>query len=669
MDDSPSYDATDKESDSELDSLYDALKKHDDIRFATYRTAAKLRYIQRKAFLHHIDIWNMIEAFRENGLNTLEPGTLVNRSRLETLLASLYSNLNKRLPPGQSIDIEKTSCMLSTWLMFTYCSDDSGRLRVFSVKIAMAVLSCGKLMDKFRYMFSQLTDCNGHLSPRSPCWTQFLKDILRLPAAVGERQTFNMNNDTATEAIFDPEAKVTVNEFLETMMSDPGPHCVSWLLVIHRITAAEGNFHPVTCSSCHSEGFPGLRYKSDSANYHLCQMCFWRGDMSEAHRDDVFKEYSMWKTPGKPSGLRRSMRCVPQGDGTGAMKRLPKFPDRPEPPLNLANIVPASPLPAHNGFSHSEPGSRHVSPAISGSDRLTTSRTMTASPLLPGRGHQQQYSRTLPHTAPRQQHELGMRSHEALGGRFEQGSGGSMGQHHGGRNEEHDLIARYANRLASSAGLETSPEDEMGGVRGAQGRREKSRERGASSERKEEKNSRRLVHELEMKNAEIMREIARLRQNRATVADMEKNPGSGRGAGAELESLRMRKVELEFRLNELQETRKDLMCELEELMKVLKVQGSANTQASKFSQMPGRTNHVNLSTKLRAVGGGGGGGGYPPSVRSAGLAQPGLAGLASGHQTGLGSDGLSYERSPGDTNNSESGDSQSMPASVTSLSE
>ena len=79
--------------------------------------------------------------------------------------------------------------------------------------------------------------------------------------------------------------------------------------------------------------------------------------------------------------------------------------------------------------------------------------------------------------------------------------------------------------------------------------------------------------------------------------------------------------------------------------------------------------NVSSSTKLRAVGGGGGGGGYPPSVRSAGLAQPGLAGLASGHQTGLGSDGLSYERSPGDTNNSESGDSQSMPASVTSLSE
>ena len=87
----------------------------------------------------------------------------------------------------------------------------------------------------------------------------------------------------------------------------------------------------------------------------LLQMCFWRGNMEDGHRDDVFKEYSMWKTPGKPSGLRRSMRCVPQGEGgggAGAMKRLPKFPDRPEPPLNLANIVPASQMSADPGTDH-----------------------------------------------------------------------------------------------------------------------------------------------------------------------------------------------------------------------------------------------------------------------------------------------------------------------------
>jgi EF hand len=76
-------------------------------RFATYRTAAKIRYVQRKGYLHHIDIWNVIEAFRENGLNTMEATTLVNRPRLETLLSSLYTSLNKRLPPGQNINVEK----------------------------------------------------------------------------------------------------------------------------------------------------------------------------------------------------------------------------------------------------------------------------------------------------------------------------------------------------------------------------------------------------------------------------------------------------------------------------------------------------------------------------------------------------------------------------------
>ena len=302
-------------------------------------------------------------------------------------------------------------------------------------------------------------------------------DIMKLPAAVGERHTFNVKDDTKN-IIFSEGSKVTVNEFLETMMSDPGPQCVSWLLVLHRITSAEAVFHPVPCSGCRSEGFHGLRYKSDSAAYHLCQMCFWRGNMDDKHRDDVFKEYSVWKVPGKPSGLRRSMRCVAPSASSSQQKRLPRFPDKPDQPLDLANIVPASPLPQHNGF-HSEPGSRHMSPAISGYDRLMMARP-GASPA-----HNRQFA-TLPQPGVM-----------AGGGK----PGSSQGRY---KNEEHDLIASYARRLASGQGQfgpESSPEDEVGPGEG---------------ERREDRNIR-LVHELELKNAEIMREIARLRQNRATV--------------------------------------------------------------------------------------------------------------------------------------------------------
>ena len=64
-------------------------------------------------------------------------------------------------------------------------------------------------------------------------FTNYLKDIMKLPAAVGERHTFNVKEDSRN-LIFSEGSKVTVNEFLETMMSDPGPQCVSWLLVLHR---------------------------------------------------------------------------------------------------------------------------------------------------------------------------------------------------------------------------------------------------------------------------------------------------------------------------------------------------------------------------------------------------------------------------------------------------
>ena len=74
----------------------------DEIRFASYRTAAKLRLLQKRTGLVHIDIWNMIEAFRENGLNRIDSEVLVQRPKIETLVGSLYSSLAKRLPLPQN---------------------------------------------------------------------------------------------------------------------------------------------------------------------------------------------------------------------------------------------------------------------------------------------------------------------------------------------------------------------------------------------------------------------------------------------------------------------------------------------------------------------------------------------------------------------------------------
>lgn len=99
--------------------------------------------------VHLIDIWNVIEAFRENGLNTLEPTTEVSVARLETLISSLYCSLNKRLPSNQQVVVESKAGLLLNWLLTAYTQNNSG-IRVFSIKVALAIMCAGKLVDKLR---------------------------------------------------------------------------------------------------------------------------------------------------------------------------------------------------------------------------------------------------------------------------------------------------------------------------------------------------------------------------------------------------------------------------------------------------------------------------------------------------------------------------------------
>ena len=73
------------------------------------------------AFLVHlVDIWNMIESFRENGLNSLDNDEIMTTTRLESLLSSIIYHLNKRLPNSSQIDAEQSVTLLHSWLLSAY---------------------------------------------------------------------------------------------------------------------------------------------------------------------------------------------------------------------------------------------------------------------------------------------------------------------------------------------------------------------------------------------------------------------------------------------------------------------------------------------------------------------------------------------------------------------
>ena len=68
-----------------------------------------------------VDIWNTIEAIRENGLHAFQDAFAeIPIIKLETLIASIYYQLNKRLPPSHSIRIDEAINTLLTFLIATY---------------------------------------------------------------------------------------------------------------------------------------------------------------------------------------------------------------------------------------------------------------------------------------------------------------------------------------------------------------------------------------------------------------------------------------------------------------------------------------------------------------------------------------------------------------------
>ncbi|XP_020951905.1 dystrobrevin alpha isoform X10 [Sus scrofa] len=477
----------------------------DRIRLSTYRTACKLRFVQKKCNLHLVDIWNVIEALRENALNNLDPNIELNVARLEAVLSTIFYQLNKRMPTTHQIQVEQSISLLLNFLLAAFDPEGHGKISVFAVKMALATLCGGKIMDKLRYIFSMISDSSGVMVYGR--YDQFLREVLKLPTAVFEGPSFGYTEQSA-RSCFSQQKKVTLNGFLDTLMSDPPPQCLVWLPLLHRLANVENVFHPVECSYCHSESMMGFRYRCQQChNYQLCQDCFWRGHAGGSHSNQhQMKEYTSWKSPAKKltNALSKSLSCASSREPLH-----PMFPDQPEKPLNLAHIVPPRPVTSMNDslFSHSVPSS--------GSPFITRSMLESSSRL----------------------------------------------------DEEHRLIARYAARLAAES-TSSQPAQQRSAP-------------DISFTIDANKQQRQLIAELENKNREILQEIQRLRleheqASQPTPEKAQQNPT----LLAELRLLRQRKDELEQRMSALQESRRELMVQLEGLMKLLKTQGAGSPRSS-----------------------------------------------------------------------------------------
>nr|XP_036852303.1 dystrobrevin alpha isoform X4 [Manis javanica] len=531
----------------------------DRIRLSTYRTACKLRFVQKKCNLHLVDIWNVIEALRENALNNLDPNMELSVARLEAVLSTIFYQLNKRMPTTHQIQVEQSVSLLLNFLLAALDPEGHGKISIFAVKMALATLCGGKIMDKLRYIFSMISDSSGVMVYGR--YDQFLQEVLKLPTAVFEGPSFGYT-EQAARSCFSQQKKVTLNGFLDTLMSDPPPQCLVWLPLLHRLANVENVFHPVECSYCHSESMMGFRYRCQQCHdYQLCQDCFWRGHAGGSHSNQhQMKEYTSWKSPAKKltNALSKSLSCASSHEPLH-----PMFPDQPEKPLNLAHIVDTWPPRPATGvsdalFSHSVPasGSPFVARSSPPKDADAEQSKLLARAVpafLKGKGTQYRLN-----VADRLADE-----HVLIGMYVSmlRSSPSCM------LDEEHRLIARYAARLAAeSSSSQPTQQRSVPDI---------------AFTIDANKQQRQLIAELENKNREILQEIQRLRleheqASQATPERAQQNPT----LLAELRLLRQRKDELEQRMSALQESRRELMVQLEGLMKLLKTQGAGSPRSS-----------------------------------------------------------------------------------------
>ncbi|KAG5444043.1 Dystrobrevin-1, partial [Clonorchis sinensis] len=139
------------------------LRQFDTIRFAAYRTASKLRYIQQRTLFRFMELGRVVETFREFGLHQLnDPNASLDYAGTARILARIYSQLSgpttdvqtksgsKTTPSFDPNVLRAASEILLSFLIYALDVCATARLTVNSLKIALSTLTNAKPSEKFR---------------------------------------------------------------------------------------------------------------------------------------------------------------------------------------------------------------------------------------------------------------------------------------------------------------------------------------------------------------------------------------------------------------------------------------------------------------------------------------------------------------------------------------
>ncbi|XP_027487780.1 utrophin isoform X4 [Corapipo altera] len=261
--------------------LFQSLADLNNVRFSAYRTAIKIRRLQKALCLDLLDLNTTSEVFKQQKLS--QNDQLIGVQDVISCLTTIYSGLEEKHKDMVNVPLCVDMCL--NWLLNVYDSGRTGKIRVQSLKIGLMSLSKGLLEEKYRYLFKEVA------GPTEMCDQRqlglLLHDAIQIPRQLGEVAAFGGSNiEPSVRSCFQQnhnKPEITVKQFIDWMHLEP--QSMVWLPVLHRVAAAETAKHQAKCNICKECPIVGFRYRSlKHFNYDVCQSCFFSGRTAKGHK-------------------------------------------------------------------------------------------------------------------------------------------------------------------------------------------------------------------------------------------------------------------------------------------------------------------------------------------------------------------------------------------------
>eukprot|EP00066_Takifugu_rubripes_P005877 XP_003970225.2 PREDICTED: dystrophin-related protein 2 [Takifugu rubripes] len=254
--------------------LYQALADLNNIKFSAYRTAMKLRRVQKALRLDLVAQSSLAEVFREQELQQGEH--VMDVVEMIHGLTALYERLEEERSVLVNIPLCVDMCL--NWLLNVYDSARNGKMRVLSFQMGLVSLCNADVQEKYKYLFRQVSGPGGLTDQRH--LSLLLHEAIQIPRQLGEVAAFGGSNvEPSVRSCFrlaPGKPAIEVSHFLEWMSLEP--QSMVWLPVLHRVTAAESTKHQAKCYICKQCPIKGFRYRSlKQFNVDICQTCFLTG--------------------------------------------------------------------------------------------------------------------------------------------------------------------------------------------------------------------------------------------------------------------------------------------------------------------------------------------------------------------------------------------------------